>query len=1060
MRNHSKLVWFLSVFAVFVVFVPSISLAKNDSYSFTKSRSLSVAASLDGVSADDAGIITRSALIVSSNKRIKTEIDLYKKMAIIRLEPTRPLLVMPRPQEITVTLSGLIPDQTYYLYKEKLHNPEVFTPGQDGSYSFLLETPRHRYLILKTNPSTYHIDNNATGGDCPQIGTWDDNNDTCTLSLTATIDQIIEIDDTNITLDGNGRLIAHADSIGIYANPGIFETVKNITVKNVRVAGMDIGISLIDVSDSLIDSVTVKSDTTGISLKDDEGMFVQNSTVWSNQVGFTSTNGTNIFLRRNNFKQNVNDLANISGDLDLEGSSTTRGNWWEKNVNCVQDSSNPSYCTDSYTTAGHTDNLPWFCEDAWVTPCAAPPPPPPPSPENTQVLCSDGLDNDADGLIDLADPDCAAFVPSEDEKTWAEISSTTGTTTLYLESAHTTPIKELPAGWVLEVLDETGSYWKVKDTTDDFIGYMDKDNLRVATDSTKIDYEGKAKAIDATVADRKQATLEVLNHYLVSANNTLESLYGNEYTGFKSKTFVTDSKITPTIMMGLFDHESAGFFDNELVTYDYGHGIGQITVVPGRKDVQYLQKFLIKEEFLDAELFNNTPYGNFGPKTRAALASFAKTNTVTVLNNNYESFYYTTRAKVNEKLNANRANYSNIPTNFSFEEYLPKSGVKDRGYKPYGNPFDNRGVYSKVVVKPCKDFSFASFGTTNDLRNCYQHKLSSKFLERKEYKTHLSYNKIFKWYANTKQSVFANVKDGLGDLIRKYYLDVDADGIGKNRNIINYANSIGISTLDSPWYPSPTTPTTDKSKFITPREVALFAGIIAYNQGSINCSQQGQLRRDYLKYVAEKTGNYDVTSSAKMLLAHNSKESFDICSPAYLQIFDSNNNMTGYNGSVVVDDIATAIYDDVYYKSSDILVADDIYRYRVIGTASDTYEVYSQKGETLFSAVDIPTSPNTIHEYTFDWNKLANGENGATIKIDQDGDGMFERTVISGTTLTAEQFNKITICHHPLGNPENAQTITIGVAAVQAHLKHGDTTGVCSATNNNASSAKTKTKKK
>ena len=62
--------------------------------------------------------------------------------------------------------------------------------------------------------------------------------------------------------------------------------------------------------------------------------------------------------------------------------------------------------------------------------------------------------------------------------------------------------------------------------------------------------------------------------------------------------------------------------------------------------------------------------------------------------------------------------------------------------------------------------------------------------------------------------------------------------------------------------------------------------------------------------------------------------------------------------------------------------------------------------------------------------------------------------------FTAEQFNKITICHHPPANPENTQTITIGVAAVQAHLKHGDTTGVCSATNNNASSAKTKTKKK
>src|SRR3989344_2972167 len=158
MRNHSRLVWFLSVFAVFVVFVPSISLAKNDSYSFTKGRSLSVAASLDNVSTDDTGVIPHSSLIISSNKKTKTEIDLYRKMAIIRLEPTRPLLVMPRPQEITVTLSGLIPDQTYYLYKEKLHNPEAFTPGPDGSFSFLLETPRHRYLTLKTNPSTFHID--------------------------------------------------------------------------------------------------------------------------------------------------------------------------------------------------------------------------------------------------------------------------------------------------------------------------------------------------------------------------------------------------------------------------------------------------------------------------------------------------------------------------------------------------------------------------------------------------------------------------------------------------------------------------------------------------------------------------------------------------------------------------------------------------------------------------------------------------------------------------------------------------------------------------------------
>lgn len=37
-----------------------------------------------------------------------------------------------------------------------------------------------------------------------------------------------------------------------------------------------------------------------------------------------------------------------------------------------------------------------------------------------------------------------------------------------------------------------------------------------------------------------------------------------------------------------------------------------------------------------------------------------------------------------------------------------------------------------------------------------------------------------------------------------------------------------------------------------------------------------------------------------------------------------------------------------------------------------------------------------------------------------------------------------TICHYPPGNPENAQTLTIGVSALDAHLtEHGDTLGAC-----------------
>lgn len=43
-----------------------------------------------------------------------------------------------------------------------------------------------------------------------------------------------------------------------------------------------------------------------------------------------------------------------------------------------------------------------------------------------------------------------------------------------------------------------------------------------------------------------------------------------------------------------------------------------------------------------------------------------------------------------------------------------------------------------------------------------------------------------------------------------------------------------------------------------------------------------------------------------------------------------------------------------------------------------------------------------------------------------------------------EPTGKVTICHRPPGNPDNAHTITIGEPAVQAHLRnHGDTLGPC-----------------
>ena len=42
------------------------------------------------------------------------------------------------------------------------------------------------------------------------------------------------------------------------------------------------------------------------------------------------------------------------------------------------------------------------------------------------------------------------------------------------------------------------------------------------------------------------------------------------------------------------------------------------------------------------------------------------------------------------------------------------------------------------------------------------------------------------------------------------------------------------------------------------------------------------------------------------------------------------------------------------------------------------------------------------------------------------------------TSVQADPDAKVTICHVPPGNPENAHEITVGASAVPAHFAHGD----------------------
>jgi len=130
-------------------------------------------------------------------------------------------------------------------------------------------------------------------------------------------------------------------------------------------------------------------------------------------------------------------------------------------------------------------------------------------------------------------------------------------------------------------------------------------------------------------------------------------------------------------------------------------------------------------------------------------------------------------------------------------------------------------------------------------------------------------------------------------------------------------------------------------------------------------------------------------------------------SPGELRVYDSQNRVTGLVNGQVKEEIQNSIY----YEQDEVVVIfspSDTYRYEVVGTDEGTYGLevsFIEEGEAItFTATNIPTSANAVHQYTVDWDALSLGEEGVTVKVDSDGDGAFERTITADSVLTRDEF--------------------------------------------------------
>ena len=132
-----------------------------------------------------------------------------------------------------------------------------------------------------------------------------------------------------------------------------------------------------------------------------------------------------------------------------------------------------------------------------------------------------------------------------------------------------------------------------------------------------------------------------------------------------------------------------------------------------------------------------------------------------------------------------------------------------------------------------------------------------------------------------------------------------------------------------------------------------------------------------------------------------------IRSPAELRVYDSQGRVTGLVNGESKEEILDSTYDEDN-KAVIIFDAIDTYRYELVGTNTGNYAldvVVGKDRETqTFTATDIPISPSTRHEYAINWKMLSQGEKGATVRIDADGDGTSEHTIVANKELTQDEY--------------------------------------------------------
>ncbi|MGC9075530.1 MAG: hypothetical protein ACP5JD_07455 [Candidatus Bipolaricaulaceae bacterium] len=168
------------------------------------------------------------------------------------------------------------------------------------------------------------------------------------------------------------------------------------------------------------------------------------------------------------------------------------------------------------------------------------------------------------------------------------------------------------------------------------------------------------------------------------------------------------------------------------------------------------------------------------------------------------------------------------------------------------------------------------------------------------------------------------------------------------------------------------------------------------------CSEQAA---NIPRKVVDYWGDIDLSSLLRSI------RKITVHSPVEVQVCDSEGHVTGVVEGELREEIPNSFCDP---STNEILLfspPDDV-SYVIVGTDKGTYSMvvtnYLNGKEAQFVAHDVPINPRTLHRYAIRWETEANQVQEAVLQIDTDGDGVFEKHLVTGATLAGEDVQRLT----------------------------------------------------